>query len=350
MNDTNPNEPDSLGADGPAPREPATDAKPDGPPRKATKSKRAEQPLVDPTLTAYFGKEPVNPSLFVKSLKAAKIERFTDDDRTAAAALAERNDPDGARLLALASQPGLPKAVERWVWPAASALLKNKVPRAFEPFEPDADATFRRVHRDLASGLASGEERLRQRSETLLLLTLRWLGTNRSLDIVGALDTLRGTFPSSEAALRETVRKGLTAGKLGDVKRAAALATLLGRGLNDAKAAVDMERQRRAALEERLSEGQVRIAKVSAENDALARERDVLAAECERLRRQLDENRQHFSHDMVNVKAQQILLLTERIVPLLDNAVDALEIEPPAPEVALRRLKSAIKHIQESAN
>ncbi len=354
VNDSDPMVPNAPAVDatepgGAAPDTPAVEPKAEGPRGKAGKAKRSEQPLVDPTLATYFGEKPVPPGVFVKSVKTAKVGRFADEDLAEASRLAEQNDPNGARLLSLATQPGLPKVIDRWVWQATIAFLKSKVPGAFEPFDPDADATFRRVHRDLAPGLVSGDQQLRQRSETLLLLTLAWLGTQRSLDMVGALDILRDTFPGSEASLREAVRKGLVTGKLSDVKRAAAIATLLGRGLRDARATLDMERQRRAALESRLAEAQARIAEVSGERDALARERDALAAERDALIRQLEESRQHFGHDMVNVKAQQSLLLTERIAPLLDNAVDALEIQPPAPDVALRRLKSAIKSIQEAA-
>jgi hypothetical protein len=287
VNDTDPMVPDAPAVDatepgGAAPDTPAVEPKAEGPRGKAGKAKRSEQPLVDPTLATYFGEKPVLPGLFVKSVKTAKVARFADEDLAEASRLAEQNDPNGARLLSLATQPGLPKVIDRWVWQATIAFiafLKSKVPGAFEPFDPDADATFRRVHRDLAPGLVSGDQQLRQRSETLLLLTLAWLGTERSLDIVGALDILRDTFPGSEASLREAVRKGLVAGKLGNVKRAVAVATLLGRGLRDAKAMLDTERQRRAALEGRLAEAQARIAELSGERDALARERDALAAE-----------------------------------------------------------------------
>ncbi len=38
-------------------------------------------------------------------------------------------------------------------------------------------------------------------------------------------------------------------------------------------------------------------------------------------------------------------LLRERVVPLLSDAVDALEIEPPAPHIALKRLKAVLSII-----
>lgn len=318
-------------------------------PPKATKVKKPESALVQPTLATYFGKEPVPATAFVKSIRAAKVHRFTDEDVAAAVALSATTDPDGAKLLALATAPGLPKAIERWLWPAAMALLRNKVPAAFEAGDTDADSTFRRIHRDLAPGLGGGDEVPQQRSETLLLLALVWLGTQRSLDVSGVLDALRDTFPQNEKSVREAVRKGLVSGKLSEVKRTAAVATLIGQTARDSKIALEMERQRRASVEERLESARARVSEVTAERDSIANSRDELAAELEALRRELDESRLHFGHDMANIKAKQNLLLTERIAPLIANAVDALEIEPPAPDVALRRLKSAIKSIQEAA-
>ena len=45
---------------------------------------------------------------------------------------------------------------------------------------------------------------------------------------------------------------------------------------------------------------------------------------------------------MAETKAEQKVLLEERIGPLLEDAVDASEIETPAPEIALRRIKVAL--------
>lgn len=55
--------------------------------------------------------------------------------------------------------------------------------------------------------------------------------------------------------------------------------------------------------------------------------------------------RHHWGHDMSETKAQHRMLLNERIAPLLADAIDALEIDPPAPSVALKRIKAVLKMI-----
>jgi len=55
--------------------------------------------------------------------------------------------------------------------------------------------------------------------------------------------------------------------------------------------------------------------------------------------------RHHWGYDMSETKAQHRMLLNERVAPLLADAIDALEIDPPAPSVALKRVKAVLKVI-----
>jgi len=61
---------------------------------------------------------------------------------------------------------------------------------------------------------------------------------------------------------------------------------------------------------------------------------------------QLENERHHWGFDLSEERAGHHILLKERIQPLLEDAVDAMEIDEPA--VALRRLKSALKVIAEN--
>ena len=58
--------------------------------------------------------------------------------------------------------------------------------------------------------------------------------------------------------------------------------------------------------------------------------------------------RYHWGHDLTETKAEQRVLLGEKLGPLLSDAIDALEIEPAAPGVALRRVKAALSAIEEA--
>jgi hypothetical protein len=70
-----------------------------------------------------------------------------------------------------------------------------------------------------------------------------------------------------------------------------------------------------------------------------------LRAELVDLKEQLHIVRQHLGHDLAEVKAQHYCMLNETIAPLLSDAIDALEIDPPARSVAIRRIKSVLTAI-----
>ena len=64
------------------------------------------------------------------------------------------------------------------------------------------------------------------------------------------------------------------------------------------------------------------------------------------LEKTLFNERQHWGHDLTETKAEQKVLLGERLGPLLNDAIDALEIDPPEPGIALRRMKAAASVIE----
>ena len=72
----------------------------------------------------------------------------------------------------------------------------------------------------------------------------------------------------------------------------------------------------------------------------------TLEAELQKVQTQLENERHHFGFDLSESRSQTQVLLKERIQPLLEDAVDAMEIDEPA--VALRRVKSALKVIAEN--
>ena len=65
---------------------------------------------------------------------------------------------------------------------------------------------------------------------------------------------------------------------------------------------------------------------------------------------QLEIERHHRGHEMVETLARHHVLLNERIAPLLSDAIDALEIEPPVPHLSLRRIKSVLKIIKDTTH
>jgi len=110
------------------------------------------------------------------------------------------------------------------------------------------------------------------------------------------------------------------------------------------KAALDDARERR--IEPRTGLAEIAVLKATAEE--LAKERDASANRAQRTASLLKDSEQHWGHDMADVRTQQSVFLKERLGPLLNDAVDALEINPPEPQIAMKRLKSALASIQEA--
>jgi 2-phospho-L-lactate transferase/gluconeogenesis factor (CofD/UPF0052 family) len=67
---------------------------------------------------------------------------------------------------------------------------------------------------------------------------------------------------------------------------------------------------------------------------------EALAADVSRLQTAIEDGRQIGAHDTAELFARTRTLLTGRLSPMLDDAADALEIEPPIIEVAQDRITS----------
>jgi outer membrane murein-binding lipoprotein Lpp len=302
--------------------------------------------LVTPTLATYFGPTRVSAAAFLKAIRAGKIKRFTDEDTIEASQLSPLNDNDGRRLCALALQPQLPDAVNRWVWVAVQQKLKSEVPNAFGPLEHDAAATFRLIHEQVGTLIQSTEKGQRKHGEILLRLSLAWLISQRSLDLWSALEQLRPIFFRDSSAAVKAARRILTRGKMGEIKDAAGIAGLAQEMVRTAVAQRDDERRGQAQLQAKLEGAQSEIATLQSRIDRIEIERETLSEQLTAAKLQLEQSKQHWGHDMVAIKAQQNVLLRERLAPLLKDALDALEIDPPAPQIALKRLRTALSSIE----
>jgi hypothetical protein len=310
--------------------------------------KAPERPPVSPTLSAYFGPSAVAAAAFVKAVRTAKVRRFTDEDVAEASRLMPTNDPGGRRLCVLASQSKLPEAVERWVWTAAQARLKDLVPGDFTPLDLDAGTTFRSLHQHLSPWLGSSDKANRGRAEVLLRLGLNWLLAQRSLDPWTVLDHLRATLFKDKASAMRAVRKLIARTKRSELKDAAAVVGLAHEMVQAARVEQNADRRRQALFQSQLATANAEIIELRAKLGAALDERESLSRKLVETQRQFDESQQHWGHDMVEVKSEQSLLLRERLKPLLSDAIDALEIKPPAPEIALERVMVALSSIEEA--
>ncbi|WP_244032284.1 hypothetical protein [Methylobacterium sp. E-016] len=311
-------------------------------------SKAPKEPKVEPQLQVYFGKTTLSASAFVKAVAEVKALKFSEDDIAEAERLRLAGDRDHKRLLALAVQPALPPQIDTWLWPTILGIIRTNAPSAFEPFNIEADASFRRLHRELSSALDSDVIEARQPAQVVLQLGLIWMATKRSLDLATTLHTLGDTFATGEKAIGRSVRQALVSGRIADIQRAVAVSKLVGKAAREVAQQRDAEKVLRAAVEERLDGAREEIAELRRTLASLQSEVSDLKERLQASQTELDDSRQHWGHDMVEVKTRQASLLKEKIVPMLGDAVDALEIEPAAPNIALRRIRSVLSSIKET--
>lgn len=313
---------------------------------KGAGDKHAEAVVVTPTLATYFGASPVPAAAFVKAVRTGKVKRFTEVDVQEASTLIANTDPHGRRLLALASLSQLPDAIERWVWLTVQQRLRSALPADFDLLQADTVETCKTLLQHLSSSIASTDKDRRESAETLLRLSLLWLVSRRALDGWTAFEQLKSTFFKDDAMAAKAARKMLTRGKIADISNASAVAGLAREAVREARSQMETEARRQATLQAQLNTAQAEIVERRAQVERLSLERDGLAQQFQDAKVQLDQSHQHWGHDVTDIKTRQNALLQQRIMPLLSDAIDALEIDPPAPDIALRRLKLALSSIE----
>ena len=314
--------------------------------KKKASSKRAP---VSPTLVAYFGPSPVSAVAFVKAVKATKISIFPEADVRDSSELMVVNDVDARRLCALVCQSRLPDVINRWIWSAVQQRLKVEIPGAFEADELDPTTTFKLIHSYLSPDLSSSDGPKRSRAEILLRMTMAWLISQRSLALWTVLEVLGSDYFRDASATHRSARRILTRGNIREIKEASSIAGLAQGIIRTAFLQKDQAERRQISLQSQLTSAQAEHTILRDEKAALEQEINGLAEQLASARSQLEESKQHWGHDMVDAKARQNTLLNSRLLPLLNDAVDALEIQPSAPEIALKRLKAALRSIQEAA-
>lgn len=305
----------------------------------------AKVQLPPPSLATYFGEAPVPVRTFFKAVKTAKLRRFEESDEQTASSLMPQNDFDGARLLALVSQSDIPEAVDHWVWVAVQNILRNEVAGNFDPLSRDPLTVLKSLHRQLSTGIQGKEKAAKRKNENLLRTGVTWLLKKRALDPWDALNELRVIFfPEGQGATRHSKRI-LTQGKSQEIKTAAAISGLVHEKVRAAQSERDEERRQKSSLQDIISRLEKEKTLVTEELRGTEEKSAALALELAALKQKLNDQQQHWGHDMADIKAKQNSLLRDRLAPLLKDAQDALEIEPPAPQVALKRIRSTIAAI-----
>ena len=314
-----------------------------------TRQKAPEEEIqISPTISAYFQEPKATVPAFFKVLRTHDIKRFTQSDEARAVDLMEKMDPTGDRLWGLMSQGSLPDSVNRWIWGAAQQRLKSILGEAFDPQDHDADRILKSLQERLAPLVKSEGKIESKTAENWLRLGICWLVEKRSLAPWGIAERMRPYLFVDSAAAARVSRRALQRGKPNEFRLAIAMAGLGEEMVKAAQSERDSEKLSAADLRHRLADARSTIEQLQTEAAALHAELGQQSKSLEALEVQLTAERQHWGHGLTETKAKQKVLLGERVAPLLSDAIDALEIEPSAPSVALRRLKAVLSIIGEA--
>lgn len=312
------------------------------------KDPSADEAEFPPTLVGYFDEDRASPSAFFKVLRKNEVKRFRLADQEAAAKLMMSKDPEAERLWSLMAQASPPEPVDAWMWGAAQSRLKEQLGEAFDPHDHDALRIFRSVLRELSAGLGSENKEDKRRAENTLRIAICWLVEKRSLKTWQVAEQLPSVLFKDLKTAARAAQRAVQKGRPGELRIAAAMAALGDQMVKVAEEEQARERQISNDLRHRLDDANRKIEKLRTElEDAKSTisEQETAIANLEKT---LADERHHWGHDLTETKAEQKVLLGERLGPLLADAIDALEIDPPAPRIALRRVKAALSVIEEA--
>jgi hypothetical protein len=321
--------------------------KPEGEPKKGDEN--SEEKEISPEISVFFSDPTISPSAFFKAIKSRKVKRFKrDDEDRAQTALTE--DRSGERLWALMSQANLPEAVDRWIWPAAQDQLKSAVGSDFNPLDTNPVQVLQSLRKTLAPKRNSKDKAEIKAAENWLRIGICWLVEKRSIDLWTIAEVVYTTVFDDAQKAKSLVNRAISKGSIKEFRLSVANVRLGNDIVAHSKSELAKERRTSNSLRISLTNAEKSIATLKTD---LASLRAELAQKGEALKSveiQLNDERHHWGHDLSETKAGQRVLLGERVAPLLSDAIDALEIDPPAQSVALKRIKAALKVIDEASS
>lgn len=313
---------------------------------RETHKKTSEEKEISPEISAFFVDPKVSPTAFFKAIKSEKVKRFKkDDEERVQTALAAGFS--GERLWALMSQANLPEAVERWIWPVAQDQLKSTVGPDFNPLDTNPVQILESIRRALTPRLNSKDKAEIKAAENWLRIGICWLVEKRSIDIWTIAEVISATFFNDSKKARAAVKRAISKGSIKEFRLSVANVRLGNDIVARSKSELAEERRISNSLRINLTDAEKKIEALEADLSDLRAELTQKEEALKSVETQLENGRHHWGHDLSETKARQRVLLSERVAPLLSDAIDALEINPPAQSVALKRIKAVLTIIEE---
>lgn len=304
-----------------------------------------DAPPPEPCIAAYYRNPKIKPTAFLKALREAQVTSFSSNDTEEALQLVADTDPTLSRTVALLGKG--PDTLQRWLNDVAKMALSTYFPDPIRyEFEP-AKTLFGSFIRASMQDLVGNDKQRKMRAQNLLRLCLVWLVEQRNLKPSDALLPIRKARKKekqpSEMSLHRDFLRLLKRAKTNQMMDLSLVASVFEIEIAQA------ERERREAIivQTRLRENETALeAELSAAKDhieILERQRVDLSDKLVSTEKQLHEERELRALDRTQQEGRSRRFLTERLSPLLSDARDALDSDPPSTKVARQRVEMAIE-------
>lgn len=300
---------------------------------------------IQPTLVAYFGAKKVSSKAFIAVLMSARLARFSDAELSAARDLAVTNDPDGARLWALVSATRLPEPLKTWIWPEAKAFVTRILGPAADLANQNADVLFDLIKKRFP---LRSKSKVTIEKRTFICTTrivVTWFLTKKGFEPWAMAEVVGGLLCNGESGAREPSLSALLRGSEKELTLVGAVASLGARQVDDREAEIAKLRDQNARLRQDVQGHVAELGALSAKLESTVAEVSELSSEVENLRSRMQSERQHSGHRLVSAKADSANRL-RNLRSLIQDALDALELHTPAPDVASMRLRQAVSEIE----
>ncbi|MYC24719.1 MAG: hypothetical protein F4X56_02220 [Gammaproteobacteria bacterium] len=306
-----------------------------------------------PRLSSYYGSPTVQPLAFlrevrtaVKAARASKADPPSFDVRDAEETLERlaELDPTLVRTVKLLGKD--PHQVRHWV----ARVTRDAFENSLADCSCDEDSTQGRFERFIVSSaddLLGTDKRRRERAQNLLRLSLPWLVELQNLKLEEALPLVgrakRARTKSTD--LRRAIGRLLFRVPVPQLMNISLVSAFFEEALADA---LDARQNALWELSRSRDEQAARIREISElrnEIERAVKKRNELAERMAVTEAQLKGQKELRAIDRVQIRGRARSFLIDRLAPLISDARDALEFDPPQIDGARQRLDMVISAI-----
>ena len=304
--------------------------------------------LPNPTLSTFFKDKSVSPTIFIKSVTKNKIKKFENEDIDNALNLMNKLDQSGERLWTILSIAKLPDVLNNCILQISQKRLNAEI--GLDTSTSDNNAILSTLIRLLSPKLKTKSQKDTKYAENWLRIGVCWLIGNRSMKVRSVMKSLGPVYVKNKKDIRNSVNELIKKGSDKELKVALSMYYFFQDEINT------LEKINLAEIEKNLNLTDKRTSLESELNDCKKNTDSLQSQLSEKLNEivilndQIKSDKRHSGHNLSETKAKQRLLLGKRITPLITDALDALEIDPPSLRVAISRLKKVLISIEEEIN